>query len=400
MLTSLISVKVMSIIIGPAGVALIGQLTNFLTIIFNLASGGINNGVVKYVSENKTSDSKIRGFISTAFKITLYCCLFVGIILIFFHNQISRLIMFSVEYGYVFIVLGVTIFMYALNNLLLSVINGYKEYKRYVTVNIANSVVGLVFSVSCVYFWGLKGALISAVTYQSVVLFFTLRMIKNLLWYDKTYFFSRFDKKIFKKYLHYTLMAFITAAMVPVSQLILRSYVISNISDTEAGWWEAMNQLSKAYLMIVTSSIGVYYLPRLAELTGKVELRGEIFKTYKIIMPLLLAGFAFIYVLRFIIIRLVFTSEFLPMENLFMWQLSADFFKIASWLLAFLMIAKSMTIAFITTEILFSTFFIALSLFFIRINGVLGITQAYLVNCLLYFLTMLIMFNKFIFNKK
>ena len=41
MCTGLVSVKVVASIIGPAGVALVGQLNNFSTIALSLATGGI-----------------------------------------------------------------------------------------------------------------------------------------------------------------------------------------------------------------------------------------------------------------------------------------------------------------------------------------------------------------------
>ena len=77
-------------------------------------------------------------------------------------------------------------------------------------------------------------------------------------------------------------MAFTSAATVPVSQMLLRGYVITEISATEAGWWEAMNRISNMYLMVITTSFSVYYLPRLSELTNNDELRHEIFKSYKL----------------------------------------------------------------------------------------------------------------------
>jgi PST family polysaccharide transporter len=401
MLTGLISVKVVSVIIGPAGIALLGQLNSFSTIVLNLASGGINSGVTKYVAEYKTeSTDKIKQFISTAFRIIIYCSLFIGLCLIIFHNILSKLVMLSPDYGYVFIIFGLTIFFFALNNLLLSILNGYKEFKQFVKINIVNSICGLIFTVVLVYFWQLKGALISTVTFQSVMFLITLWMIRKLSCIKKELFFGGLEKSIVKKYFHYTAMTFISIVTVPVSQLILRGYVIVNVSEIQAGWWEAMNRISGIYLMIITSSFSVYYLPQLSELKTDKELRYEILKAYKVILPLLITGFTFIYFLRFFVIRLVFTEEFLPMESLFVWQLVGDLFKIASWLLAFLMIAKSMTKAFITTEVLFSAFFVGLSFLLIKPNGIVGIVQAYLINYFAYFFIMLIIFRKIIFYER
>jgi PST family polysaccharide transporter len=90
------------------------------------------------------------------------------------------------------------------------------------------------------------------------------------------------------------------------------------------------------------------------------------------------------------------------MRDLFFWQLIGDFFKITSWLLAFLMIAKSMTKEFIITEIGSSLLFVSLALFLVNRNGIIGITQAYFINYIIYAFTMSIMFRKTIFynNRK
>lgn len=193
-------------------------------------------------------------------------------------------------------------------------------------------------------------------------------------------------------------MALTTAATVPVSQMLLRGYVISEISPVEAGYWEGMNRISQMYLMIITSSFGVYYLPRLSELTDRSELRKEIIKSYKVIIPMLLIGFTLIYFFRIIIIRTLFVPAFLPMANLFVWQLVGDFFKICSWVLAFLMIAKSMTRTYVILEILSTTSFVILGFLFMTKNGVIGIPQGYMVNYILYMICMTVIFRKLMFK--
>lgn len=60
MLTGLIGVKVVASVIGPAGVALVGQLNNFASIAMAVSSGGINSGIIKYVAEYKDNENRIR----------------------------------------------------------------------------------------------------------------------------------------------------------------------------------------------------------------------------------------------------------------------------------------------------------------------------------------------------
>ena len=399
MLTGLISVKIVASIIGPSGVALVGQLNNFSSIIMSISSGGINGGITKYIAEYRDDLNIIRNYLSTALRITIICSFCVGVFMIIFHSFLSEHIMLSSEYGYVFIIFGFTVLLYALNMMITSIINGFKEFKQYVQISIANSIIGLAFTLIFVLTLGLKGALISAITYQSIMLFVTFWMVRRLPWFCWDMFKRKLNFTISQRYFRYTLMTLTTAVTLPVSQMLLRGYVISQISPVEAGWWEAMNRISAMYLMVITSSFSVYYLPRLSELNDIAELRREIFKSYKVIVPILFIGFIIIYFLRSFIIRLLFTPEFFPMENLFVWQLIGDFFKICSWVLSYLMVAKSMIKSFVATEILFSLSFVCLGFIFIHWNGVVGITQAYLINYIAYTLCMIIIFRRILFNK-
>lgn len=399
MLTGFVSVKAIAVIIGPDGIALMGQLSNFATIVMAISLVGISNGVTKYVAEYKNEDTELKKLLSTALIITLYGTSLCGLFLIFAYNWLGKLIFLSDKWNYIFPVFGFTIFFYSINQLFLSIVNGQKNFKKFVKISIANSIIGLIFTLILVFCWELAGALIGMVTFHSIMLFVTLWYIRDEEWFSFRCFKNGFDKSIAIKYFHYSIMTLTTVAVVPVSQLILRGYVISNISVTEAGWWEAMNRLSGAYLMVITSSFGVYYLPRLSELKKRSELRHEIFKAYKVIIPMILVGFLLIYSLRFVIIKLLFSSEFLPMDKLFIWQLIGDVFRISSWLLAYLMIAKAKTVIFITTEIAFAALNLIFSFILLNYFGIVGLTQAVMITYILYTITMVFVFRKIIFSR-
>ena len=86
-------------------------------------------------------------------------------------------------------------------------------------------------------------------------------------------------------------MSLVTILTAPVVQLLLRANVISNISEIEAGWWEAMNRVSGMYLMIITTSFSVFYLPKLSETKSNIGIKREIFQAYKVIIPIISVGF-------------------------------------------------------------------------------------------------------------
>ncbi|WP_370895455.1 O-antigen translocase [Chryseobacterium gossypii] len=398
-ITSYITVKVLATIVGPAGIALIGQLQNFTTVLTTLGAGGINNGVVKYVAEYKEDRSILSKILGNGFRITACLSLAIGFIIILLSGFLSKIILLDEQYSYIFILFGISLFFLSINNFFVSVLNGYQEFRKFVTVNIITSIIGLIFTISLVILLNISGALIAMVTYQSVIVFFTVFYIKKLEWFRRPYLWASWDKKIVKKYAYYSLMAIVSAIAVPLTQFVIRRFLIHEYSMTDAGYWESMNKISGLYLMLFTSTFSVYYLPKLSEIKDQLSLKSEIFKTYKIFTPVLLISLMAIFFLKDLVVSVLFTPNFAPIKKLFFWQLLGDFFKIMSWILAFVMVAKSMSKIYIFTEISFSVLQILLTYYFVDHYGLTGAVQAYFVNYFIYFWTMIILFKNILFKK-
>src|SRR5690606_28779114 len=158
-------------------------------------------------------------------------------------------------------------------------------------------------------------------TFQSIVVFITLYTCYRCHWFTFKQFFGSFDISIAKKLSNFSLMTLVSAATVPVSQLYIRGQIVANTSLVNAGIWEGMNRISGMYLMVIMSSLGVYYLPRLSEIMDEKELRREIFSMYRLFIPFLVLLTIIIYFSRDFIVFLLFTVDFKPMTELFFYQL-------------------------------------------------------------------------------
>ena len=137
--------KVIALYIGPAGLAIVGQLQSFTSIITTFSNGAISSGIVKYTAEYQDIEEKKKIF-SSSIVISLICSLIISIFLFTFSGYLSELILKDIQYSSVFIIFGATIFLFALNMVLISILNGQKEIKKYVLVNIAGSIFSLVFT--------------------------------------------------------------------------------------------------------------------------------------------------------------------------------------------------------------------------------------------------------------
>ena len=131
-------------------------------------------------------------------------------------------------------------------------------------------------------------------------------------------------------------------------------------------------------------TLSIYYLPKLSSISDKAELREELLQGYKIIMPIVIVMALVIYFFRDIIISVLFTESFSPMSELFFYQLIGSVIKVSALLLAYIMVAKAMTKLYIVSELASVASFVALSIYFMDMYGLIGVTMAFMVNYLIY----------------
>ena len=380
--------KILAVYVGPAGYAAIGQFQNFIQMVTTFAGSAINTAVIKYTAEYHEDETKQRAIWKAAGSSVLIFSFIFSLIILIFQKQLSLYIFQTTAYQSVFAWFAAFLVLFNLNTLFLAILNGKKEILKLVVANIAGSILSLLVTGFLAVQYHLYGALIALSIYQSIAFFVTLFLCYKANWFKISYLFGKIESQIAKKFAAFALMALVSAICVPMSQMVIRSYLSQEFGLNYAGYWEAMIRLSAAYLMLVTTTLGVYYLPRLAELTHLDEIKKEVYLGYKFIFPLAVVGGLCVYVFRDWIITLLFSHAFMPMRDLFLWQMIGDSLKIGSWILAYLMLSKAMTKLFVTTEIIFSFSLVFLTYILTQVIGFEGVSVAYLVNYATYWLVM------------
>lgn len=369
--------KVLAIYVGPAGYALLGQFQNAITMITTFASGAINTGVTKYTAEYFDSEARQHLVWRTAGTVTFLGSVITGIVISIFNQSLAQWFLKDTSYGGVFIWFGCTLLFFTLNTLLLAILNGKKEIGRYVFANITGSIFALVITTFTSIQFGLYGALVALAIYQSISFFVTLFICFKAPWFRFTYLFGRIDKPTAYNLGKFTAMALTSACCVPISHILVRNHLGDAFGLDRAGYWEAMWRLSAAYLMLVTTTLSVYYLPRLAEIKDSDHIKTEIIHVYKIVLPVAAFSGLVIYTLRDFLIKILFTQDFAPMRELFAWQMLGDTLKIGSWILAYIMLGKAMFKLFMISEIVFAALFVASTYGFTNGFGFEGVAMAH-----------------------
>lgn len=380
--------KILAVYVGPAGYAVLGQFQNAVQMITALASGAVNTGVTKYTAEYHEEDEKQRAVWRTAGTISLIGSILIAILVIVLKRPLAAWFLKDEGLASVFVWFAVALVFFVFNTLFLAILNGKKEIKRYVTANIAGSLFAFFVTTTMAIQFGTYGALVALAIYQSLSFFATLTLVYRTDWFRLQYLLGRIDTTVAKNLAGYTVMALTTAVCVPLSHILIRNHLGEALGWDFAGYWEAMWRLSRAYLMLVTTTLGVYYLPRLSELKEIQDIKHEIQQGYRIILPVAAACAVTIYLLRDFIIGVMFSAEFAPMAQLFGWQMVGDTLKIGSWILSFLMLGKAMTKLFVVSAALFAGLFVLLTVMFVDVFGLRGVAMAHAANYLIYWLAM------------
>jgi O-antigen/teichoic acid export membrane protein len=392
----LITSKVIAVFVGPSGMALVGNFRNFFSTIETVSALGFQNGTVKYVAENDKDEVALKKIISTVF-ITLFGLAIVISSVLYLLSFYWNLKVFGSDNNYelVFKVLAIGLPFYVANFIFVAFINGLGKFSKVIYISIFGNIIGLL--VSLLLIWKMKtlGALLAVVVSPSLLFFVSYYYINSEIQVFKYLSLQWFDTSIIKNLSSYTLMALASGVLGPIVFLAIRNNVIENLGVEEAGYWEAISRIASYYLMFITTLLSVYFLPKLALAKSNAETRQVFFSYYKNVLPVFLIALLVLFFIRKYVIQILFTSDFEPVSDLFFWQLAGDFFKAASLILGYQLLAKKMTKVFILTEIISLLTLYFLSVYLVKIYGIEGVVMAHAIDYAAYFVILLVYFRRY-----
>ena len=391
--------KAIAIFIGVEGMALIGNLSNFFSAIRSFALLGFYNGLVKYIAEFKNSALQLSKTLSTAYYLGFFSTLLLSL-LTYYNAESLNNFLFSVNYNYTFVIkiFAFALPFYSLNLFSFAIMNGFSKYKILLVINIIGQILGVFITLLLIYQNKIEGALVAVVIAPSLMFLVTLVGVINRKSLIPQIKLSNVDFDILKKFAPFIAIALITTIGMPVVFILIRNNIIDNVGMKYAGYWEAMNRISDYYLMFVMSLMTLYIVPKFGDIKSKKKFKSEIISTYKAVVPVFFLGLLLIYLFRPFIVKIVFSSEFQPMEDLFLWQLLGDFIKTLSIVIAYQFIAKKMFAHFIVIELFLAVVIYFSSVYLIQIFGVEGAVMGHFVSYLMYFGIVLLIFNSSLFG--
>jgi PST family polysaccharide transporter len=387
--------KILAVYVGPAGYAVIGQFQSLVGMVMGLASGAVGTGVTKYTAEYHAQPQRQLSVWRTGLKMGLGASLASALVLLLAREPLAGWLLADRAYASVFVWLAFALVLMVVNGLMLAIMNGKKAVGAFVGANIAGSLINAAAAVVLVLSHGLYGALVALCIGQALAALATAWMFHRACAIPWSSLWGTFDIVVARRLAGFALMAVVSAIVVPTSQVIIRNHLAGTLGWHTAGLWQALWKISDLHLMLLTSTMVAYFLPRFAELPAGPELRREVLRAYRFVLPLVVATGGAIYLLREPLVRGMLTADFLPLTEALGWQLFGDGIKICSWVAGFTMISHARTTLFISTEIAFSVMLVVASIVGAAADGLRGTSIAYAATYAVYLMLMFAVLMQF-----
>lgn len=378
--------KAIAVFIGAEGFALIGNIRDFLGATQSLSILGFYRGFIKLIAEYRKDVKMLSKTISTALYLGFVATLFISI-LCYYNAEAINDVLFSAtyNYGYVIKILALALPFFSLNMLSFGIMRGFSKNKILTIIYILGQALGILVSLLLIYWENIDGALLAAVISPALVFLITMVGFANQNSLFSSIRLSNVSAQVFNALSPFTIMAIVSAVLLPLVTIVIRNYIIEEVGIKEAGYWEAMNRISEYTFMFVMALFSLYVIPRLRIVGSKTDFINRVKKMGKLIIPALGLGLLLLYLLKVVIVKALFNNDFLPVTELFGWQLLGDFVKLLSAVIAYQFLAKKMVAHFVVIELFLVIVLYLTSVYLIDVFGVTGAVMAHFVSYLMYF---------------
>lgn len=377
-------IKFIAVQTGPEGVAFFGQFQNFIAAIIILVSGSFTTGLVRYSAQEKSGNLPFNNYLGNALGLGLLASLVIGILIFIFAQQLSILTLKSPNYIGVFYLLSFCAILIMFYQVLIAVFNGWGELYKLILCKSMSSLLLLLSSIVLVNLYGLAGGLVALIAMQSLSAFIGLWLMTRIKDFEWQWLKPKLNFVICKEFIPYWLMSIVTLISTPLILMLIRAYVASNIGWENAGLWEASWKISELYLLVITTALTTYYVPKLSQAVNE---KAEQFIVREVLLLAVIAASFLalgIYLFRYWIVSLLFSHNFSEVSDIIAFQLIGSVIKIAAWVFAYHMLVKRKTSLFLSSELLFGTSFYLISRYFLDQFGLVGLSYAYTLNYGLY----------------
>jgi antigen flippase len=391
LLLGMVRMKFVAILIGPLGVGLVGTYQVIQSMVATVSGFGIQTSAVRDVSIAVANGDKesIGRIILTLRRISLFTGLLGAFVMVALAKVLSRYTFGSDEYVIEIAMLGVTILLGNIQGGQIALIQGMRRIGDLARLNVIGAVAGTIVSICLYTLLGLRGiipALLLLALIQLIASWYFARKIAvpkvAMSWMESLSAAGGMVR------LGFALM--MSAMLVIIVAYQTRVFITTEVSLEAVGIFSAAFALSGMFINFVLGAMGADYYPRLTAISNdKMEMNKLVNEQTEIGLLLAVPGLVATLSLAPWIIKVFYTSEFLPAVGLLQWFILGCLGRVISWPMGFTLLALGKGKWFVTTEIAANLIHLSLVWAGLFVFGLEGVSIAFFTLYVLYVVGML-----------
>ena len=386
--------KLFALYLGPSGIAVLGNMKSVMQILISSSSFGMQQGIIRFTSEFKEQRVAFQKLLGTAHIAYGLIALFIAVVLFSFSGYFAAAILHDNKYAWLFQILAIIVPFQGFHMLYFSILQGLDNYKKVVWVELIMIFCNLIFVSLSTFKFGLTGALFAVACIPVFYFLISISFLKS----DIPNFKIAWSRSTAKNLFLYALMTLFSGIAFPFLFILIRNHISSVLGMNEVGYWEAVNQFSFFYFILLNSIMLMYVLPKITAQTDDVFYRSQVIEYFKKIMPFFAVFLVALFLLRKYAILILFSPEFTSVETLFGWQLLGDFFRALTLILSIYFHARRMAVPYIIIDALLFVLLLTLTTVFVESYGLLGAVKAHFISYFIYFAVTAFWLRKILFN--
>lgn len=347
----ILKVKVLAILLGPAGVGLMGLYQSIMNTSATFAGCGLGNSGARQFATAQ-GDHKLIALTRYALSFASLILGLLGMLGLWLSREhLTRLVFENsldvTEVGW----LGIGVFLSIVAASQTSFLQGMRRIGDLAKINILGSISGFAVGILPVWWLGQQGViwfvLAAPATSVAVSSWYTSRLPRaagSLAWQAVVVQ----CRAMLKLGIPLMLSSLLTLA----SQLIVRTLIVHDFGLEPNGYFQAAWAVSMTYIGFVLGAMGSDYFPRLTEIIDDREHAIRLVNE-QTEMALLLAGPVLLGMLTLspIAIELLYAESFAPAAEILRWQVLGDILKVMGWPMGFIVLAQGRGDIFIATQL-------------------------------------------------
>lgn len=395
-LISIIKSKFVAVLLGPAGMGISGLLTSTISLISGITNFGLGTSAVKNIAEaNSTGNNERIATVVIVLQRLVWLTGILGtVIALVLSPLLSQLTFGNRSYTVAFIWISITLLFNQLASGQMVVLQGMRKLQHMAKANLIGSVLGVVITIPLYYKLGTDGIVPGIIITALISLLLSWYFSRKIQIYPVKVSRTRTiaeGKGMLYMGLIISLSGFISIG----TSYIVRIFIGRYGGLDQVGLYNAGFAIINTYVGLIFTAMGTDYYPRLAAVAHSPKLYSQTINQQAEIALLILAPILIVF-LVFInwIVVLLYSSQFLAVNDMIYWAAMGMFFKAASWSVSYLFIAKGASKLFFWNELLTNIYLLGLNLLGYYFYGLTGLGLSFLVTYLAYLLQVYLIANK------